>query len=425
MRTALFSFLLAAGSGTAMAQAPQSSPVTGQEIRSPFGIQQTIVVTGDRMADYRRRLAECLARHCPPNEDIDATTALAGALFVAGEYREARTLLLASIGRNRREAEHYPVPVSDLYRANALVARHLGFDEDARLSTWEILHALQRGIPAEDGRHFTARLEVIESLIAFGQYYQARDELRELSSRARAAGRDDVVATAQMRGLWLEYVQAPESNDIVRELVTLSASPDARRSTAAKMLLIRIYSARGQTRQANALIAQLGATGTRRRLLAAPDFSLAQQDNLGTSAGNAETMQNTANRPAPPPGQESFQTQLMGANLPDRMTDIYDQLIDVGFRIRPDGTVADVQIVNRRGQPGWAPPLLRSITGRRYAIAPDGSETYRVERYTYTAERRTQGLSGTRISNRSPRGRVEYRELSETSIPAAQPTGSP
>jgi hypothetical protein len=421
MLNAFSSFLLIAASGNAVAQ---PSPSAGQEIRSPFGIQQTIVVTGDRMADYRRRLAECLARHCPPNEDIDATTALAGALFVAGEYREARSLLLASIGRNRREAEHYPVPVSDLYRANALVARHLGFDEDARLSTWEILHALQRGIPVEDGRHFTARLEVIESLIAFGEYVQARDQLRELANRARAAGRDDVVATAQMRGLWLAYVQAPESNEIVRELVTLSASPDARRSVAAKMLLIRIYSARGQTAQANALIAQVGSTGARRRLLSAPDFDLNQQDNLGTSAGNGRTIQGVANTPPPRPGENS-PTQLMGANLPDRMTDIYDQLIDVGFRIRPDGTVADVQIVNRRGEPGWAPPLLRSIQGRRYAIAADGSETYRVERYTYTAERRTQGLSGTRISNRSPRGRVEYRELSETNIPATPRTGAP
>jgi hypothetical protein len=68
---------------------------------------------------------------------------------------------------------------------------------------------------------------------------------------------------------------------------------------------------------------------------------------------------------------------------------------------------------------------MRSISGRRYAIASEGTETYRVERYTYTAERRTQGLSGTHIGNRSPRGRVEFRELSETNIPAGPRTGSP
>jgi len=420
MLNAFSSFLLIAASGNAAAQS-QPQPQTQQP--SQANGQQNIVVIGDRIADLRRRLAECLARHCPPNEDIDATTALAGALFVANEYREARTLLLASIGRNGREAEHYPQPVSELYRANALVARHLGFDADAQRSTWEILHALQRGIPVEDHRHFTARLEVIESLIAFGDYTQARHELGVLGDRARAAGRDDLVATAQMRGLWLQYVQAPDDNQVVRELVTLSASPDARRSVAARMLLIRIYNARGQTRQADALIAGLGVTGTHRQLLYAPDFELAQQDNVRAGASTNSTIQSTANTPPPRPGENS-PSQLMAANLANRLTDVYDQTIDVGFRIRPDGTVADVQVVNRRGAPGWETPVIRSITGRRYAIARDGSETYRVERYTYTAERRTQGLSGTRISNRSPRGRVEFRALSETNIPAAQRTGS-
>src|SRR6476469_2341677 len=242
MLGALPSFLLIAASGTGFVQPQPPSPPPQTD--GP----QTIVVVGARLADLRAQLADCLARHCRPDEDIEVTTALANALFVANEYREARSVLLASIGRNRGQAEHYPEPVSELYRANALVARHLGFDLDAQRSTWEILHALQRGIPVEDARHFTARLEVIESLIAFGDYVQARHELDVLADRARTAGRDDLVATAQMRGLWLQYVQAPDDNQVVRELITLSASPDARRSVAAKMLLIRIYNARGQTR---------------------------------------------------------------------------------------------------------------------------------------------------------------------------------
>ena len=416
MLDALSSFLLIAASGTGAVQPQPPSPPP--QTNGP----QTIVVVGARLADLRTQLADCLARHCPPDEDIEVTTALANALFVANEYREARTLLLASIGRNGREAEHYPQPVSELYRANALVARHLGFDADAQRSTWEILHALQRGIPVEDHRHFTARLEVIESLIAFGEYRQARDQLRELARRARAAGRDDVVTIAQMRGLWLQYVEAPDSNETVRELVALSSSTDARRSLGAKMLLIRIYSARGQHREANALIAGLGLSGTRRQLLIAPYFDVAQQDNI--VATPSRTVNSTTNTPPPRAGQRA-PSQLLTANIADRMTDIYDQTVDVGFRIRPDGTVADVEVVNRRGAPGWEAPLMRSIAGRRYAIARDGSETYRVERYTYTAERRTQGLSGTHISNRSPRGRVEFRELSETNIPAGPRTGSP
>jgi hypothetical protein len=405
MLTAFSSFLLFSVSGTAHAlpQQPQAAPV---------GPPQTIVVVGDRIADLRRRLAACLARHCPPNEDIDATTALAELLFDNGEYRDARSLLLASIGRNRRQAAHYPEPVSDLYRANALVARHLGFDADARLSTWEILHSLQRGIPVEDARHFTARLEVIESLIAFGEYYQARQQLNVLANKARAAGRDDVVAATELRGIWLHYMQDPHGDEVIRELTALSASTNGYRSIGARMLLVRIYNARGQTRQADALIAQIAGRGTHRQLLSAPEYELVQQDNVAARAANGRAIMAALSSGRP---------QLVD-NLTDRMTDIYDQLIDVAFRIRPDGTVVDVQIVNHRGEPGWAPPLIRSISGRRYAVSRDGSETYRVERYSYTAERRTEGLTSTHISNRSPRGRVEYRELSETNIPPTPAT---
>ena len=405
MLNALSSFLIAA-SGTAVAQPQQAQ-------QPPPGPQQNIVVIGDRLADLRARLAACLARHCPPNEDIDATTALAEALFVNGDYRGARSALLASIGRNRREAARYPEPVSELYRANALVARHLGFDADARHSTWEILHALQRGIPVEDARHFTARLEVIESLIAFGEYYQARHELDALAERARAAGRDDVVAATELRRLWLQYIQDPHSNEIIRQLTALSAATDGYRAIGARMLLVRIYNARGQTRQAEALIAQIAGRGAHRQLLFTPDFDLNQSDNVRGAALTQQVLMQ---------GLQTGTRPIIGSNIADRMTDIYDQLIDVAFRIRPDGTVVDVQIVNHRGEPGWAPPLIRSISGRRYAVSRDGSETYRVERYSYTAERRTEGLTATHISNRSPRGRVEFRELSETNIPPSPAT---
>ena len=193
MLKAISSILLAA-IGTAGSAQPQSQP------QSPpaAGSGQHVVVVGDRDA-YRRRLAECLARRCPPNEDIDATTALAEVLFDEGEYREARTVLRASIGRNRDEAARYPEPVSDLYRATARVTRQLGFDQEAQRSTWQILSALRAGLPVEDHRHFTARLEIVESLTAFGEYQQAQRELRELARagpcrRARRDRRDDGVA---------------------------------------------------------------------------------------------------------------------------------------------------------------------------------------------------------------------------------------
>ena len=88
-------------------------------------IDSSIIVTGRAIEDKRVALGACLARHCPPNEDIDASLALAETQLVAGKYREARVTLLAALGRDKKAAMAYPIPVADLYRANGRVAAQL------------------------------------------------------------------------------------------------------------------------------------------------------------------------------------------------------------------------------------------------------------------------------------------------------------
>lgn len=379
MRHAFFLAFLAALPAAAMAQ-PREAPPQGQDV----------VVTGTRIQDYRDRLAACLARNCPPDEDIDATTALAEALFVAGEYRDARSALRASIGRNRDEAVRYPEPVSDLYRANARVARHLGLDQDAQTSTREILRALRAGLPEEDHRHFTARLEIVQSLIAFGQYDQARRALAELAQRARAAGRDDVVASAELRGLWLSYLQAP-GGSAQRELAALSRSADPRRSIGARILLVRIYGERGQRARADALIAELGRSSQRRQLLFNPPFELGTQDL------------------APTPDDVLRLGRTMDTSMGRNPGNMEDKWIDVAFWIQPDGSVTGLEVVRGDGARSWADPLLESIRRRRYSQAAGTEATYRVERYTYTSGMEMR--AGSHIMQRSPRARVEYFDL--------------
>ncbi|HEV7660883.1 MAG TPA: hypothetical protein VGO55_13675 [Allosphingosinicella sp.] len=379
MRRAFLLAFLAALPAAAMAQ-PREAPPQGQDV----------VVTGTRIQDYRDRLAACLARNCPPNEDIDATMALAEALFVTGEYRDARTAIRASLGRNRDEARNYPEPVSDLYRANARVARHLGLDRDAQFSTRDILRALQAGLPVEDHRHFTARLEIAQSLIAFGQYDQARRALNELAERARAAGRDDVVASAELRGLWLSYLQAP-TGSAQRELTALSRSADPRRSIGAKILLVRIYGERGQSARADSLIAELGRSSQRRQLLFNPPFELLTQDL------------------APTADEVVRQGRSMDTSIGRNPGNMEDKWIDVAFWIQADGSVTGLEIVRGDGERVWADPLLESIRRRRYSQAAGTEATYRVERYTYTSG--MESRAGSRIMQRSPRARVEYFDL--------------
>src|SRR3569833_2359666 len=89
-----------------------------------------IVVTGRSLRDTEQALRDCLARKCPPDQDIDASLAHAENLFVAGKYQEAREVTLAALSRNHGYGKTYPVPVSDLYRANSRIAAHLGEGKD-------------------------------------------------------------------------------------------------------------------------------------------------------------------------------------------------------------------------------------------------------------------------------------------------------
>lgn len=373
----------------AAAQTP-STPQSGQNV----------VVTGNRIQDFRDRLAACLARHCPVNEDVDATLALAEVLFVAGEYRDARTAIRGSIGRNRRHAAAFPEPVSDLYRANSRVARNIGMDTEAQASTREVLYALQAGIPHEDYRHFTARLEIAQSLVAFGQYEGARRELNRLAQLAGAAGRSDVVAVTELRKLWIDYLQAPRG-PVPSRLIEMAGWTDpARRlsTVGAKVLLVRIYSERGDTARANALISELGRMGGRRQLLFNPPFELAQREiGIPASSDGSAMLQNVNSRIS-----LSFENKW----------------IEVGYWVQPDGRVNDLEIVRRgRGSLGWERPLLESIRGRRFSTSTES--TYRLERYTFTAGYETR--SGSHINQRSPMARLEFFDLSGDQPERAQP----
>lgn len=383
-----------------------ASPFLQPTAASPPSGSETIVVTGRRIRDYRAALEACLARHCPVNEDIDATTALAEALYIDGQYQEARTALRQAIGRNRREARNYPEPVSDLYRANARVARALGLDRDAEYSTLEILHSLQVGIPVEDYRHLTARFEIVQQMTAFGQYDRAERLLQDIAMRAATSGRDDVVAMVELRRLWLDHLQGPRGSPPSSRLLALAGSPDPRRSIGAKMLLIRVYSERSDHASADRLIAELSRNSERRQLLFNPPYELLQSEDV---AGRRDRV------------NAILQGETIASNIGDRLLERFeDKWIDVGFWIRPDGRVEDLEIVRRRNRTDWADPLLQSIRGRRYAPSA-GTSTYRLERYTYTSGYDDQG-TGTRTATRSPRARVEYFDLSGLTPPPAQPS---
>lgn len=392
MRNVLFLLILA---GLA---APAPAPAQGEG--------QNVVVTGIRIQDLRDRLAACLARNCPTNEDVDATLALAEALFLDGDYAEARSYVRGSIGRNRRQAARFPEPVSDLFRVNSRLARHIGLDREARTSSFEILNALQAGIPREDHRHFTARFEIAELQMMSGNVEGARRELERLVRSARAAGREDVVTIAELRDRWYALIANPQSearSDLI-QWSRLTEPARRMRATGARIILARVARNEGDVARSDAMLAEIGraSAGGRRRLLHAPNYLLTQQavrqgnDNDVLVISNAFTLSRT---------------------LADEMDDSW---IDVGFWITPDGRVSGVEILRHGAETSWARPLLNAIAGRIYSAGPEA--TYRMERYTLTADFET--TTGSRIAHRSPAARVEYLDLSADQ-PAARPAPPP
>ena len=356
-----------------------------------------IIIRGIRIQEYRDRLAACLARNCPPDEDVDATLALAEALLLEGEYREGRRTVRASLHRNRRHVRGYPEPVSDLYRADSRLARHTGNDEQALRSTYGILESLQAGIGREDHRHFTARIELADMLMMANRPEGARRELRELARIARANGRPDVATLAELRGHWYDYLVDPRGPTRARLAEIMQSGDPARRmeATGARILLSRIYRAEGDAARADALLAELGrGPSNRRRLIHAPSYQLVQglhsdpENDLEDAYGRSDL------RRMIPPNYE-------------------DKWIDVGFWVQPDGRVEGTEILRQGGNAAWAEPLIASIRGRIYSTADE--PTYRLERYTFTAERETP--TGSHIRREGPRSRVEYLDLTTADAP--------
>lgn len=370
------------------------APATGTPASTP-----SIVVTG--RADARRALEECLARHCPPDQDIDSTLAYAEQQFVAGDYHEARTTLLRSLKRNRGEAGRYPVAVSDLHRANALVANHLGLERDYYISTLDTLAALKAGIPVQDYRHFGARLEIGAMMARIGNPDSAVNVYSDLAKDARKAGREDIAAMAELKAAWLDYRRSPIPSARKR-IEAIARSVERGRLQAAmtaKLYLAEIARAEGRKAEAEALTAEVGAqNGVAPTLLYAPPYELAVREiQSSTDPANLDML-----------------------NSYKRMSDSFERKwIDVGFWVQPDGRVGEVEVLRSGKGSDWARPLLRSIAGRLYSKTASQAAFYRVERYTYTAGYEQQTRS--RIEQRSPKARVEYLDL--TAAPAPPPAG--
>jgi hypothetical protein len=400
---------------------------------APQPPEPEIVVIGRAIQNAKAALKACLARHCPPNEDIDATLGLAENQLLAGKYRDARSTLLKSLDRNKGEADDYPVPVSDLYRANGRVAAHLGVDDDYYRSTWGIYRTLKHGLPDARDRHYSALMEVAEMLATTRNHERARLYYERIADQARRDGRPDIAALAELR-MTLRHLPPYMRENRVKKIAYSNDPKTKAAQLEARLALARIAYEENKAAEGDDIVRGLGQFAIQKPILVySPPWQLKSSPNSldyasafgadstpaptvaggDVGGGSGDTIAGRGDPSASGPGTRpnmgptSFATSRMPLN-------VEDMWIDVGFRITPEGRVSDVQVLRKHGDIGWAKPLLASIAGRRYTAGTPGSPTsYRKERYTFTSG--LEAGAGTKMAQHSPTPRVEYFDLSDIS----------
>ncbi len=370
-----------------------------------------IVVTGKPLRETAADLKACLERKCPPDQDVAATLAHAENLFIAGDYAASRRTLGASIGRNRKHGEAYPVPVSDLFRANGRIAEHMGEGKNFQLSVLDMRDTLKKGLGESDFRTLVAQIEVGDSRAKLGFPDEALRIYKDVEEDSLAAGKNRVATLARLRQallLKVRYEDAPDEGlkrEVIDKLnqVIEQPLPGAEEfALAAEVIRAKIDRKAGDAGSTEAIVKRFAEAGGATRPLLIYSEPIERIDLSKTPSDNA------------PP-----------ANTLSRLTasSAVGQWVDIGFWIGPDGHVADVDILRAGGSQYWVKPVLANIKKRVYApLKRDGDAApgfYMIERYTQTARFESDN-TGTRMRRREPTARIERIDITPDNY--AQPS---
>jgi hypothetical protein len=363
--------------------------------------KREIVVTGRSLKDTENDLKACLARGCPPDQDIKATLAHAENQFVEGDYRNARETLVKSLGRNRKHKGQYPIELSDLLRANGNVAAHLGETNSYRLSVLDMRDTLKGALKADDYRVFGAEIEVADSRLKLGYLEEAKDKYLQIEKQALATNLPYVAAIAKLRELSLRVQLADkenttfnrkEANDALDAYIARPTPGAEQYRLVAEVLKSRLDRLSGSTETTDKIIARYAALGGTERplLIHSKPIEMNEAQAARAAAGGSDL-----NR---------IGTQV-----------VEDRWADVGFWIGADGRVDQPEILRSKGSTGWTDVVLASIKSRIYAplkAEKNGSSpgVYAIERFSLTAGYE-DARTGTRIRKRSPIAKIERIDL--------------
>lgn len=362
-----------------------------------------IVVTGRSLKDTADTLAACIARDCPPDQDVAASLAHAENQLLQGEYKDSRTTLLKSIGRNRKHGDDFPVEVSDLFRANSRVAEHVGEAKNFQLSVLDMRNTLKAGLGDNDPRVMVAQIEVGDSRAKLGFPDEAKRIYQDVEQDALANGQTRVAMFARVRQALLLQADADASgldSDFVKaraKLDEIIAHPLAGAedfALVARVMRARMDRKKGDAASTDAILKDFADKGgaTRPMLLFSEPI---KRIDLTEDVGNNQPQANTLQR-------------LTALNSIAKWA-------DVGFWVNADGHVGDVEVLRSDGTKQWLKPVFKQIQTRVYAPLrrTDNDATpgfYMIERYTLTA-RWTNDATGTNMRRREATPRIERLDI--------------
>lgn len=309
--------------------------------------------------------------------------------FLAGDYDNARQTIANARHRNDRYAKSFPEPVSNLARAAVKLATVNGRPGEAMSASLDALDALKGGLSVEDPTIMMQRLELGDQFARQGRLEEASAVYAKVAEQGRAAGNVTVEGHALYRDAVL-FSAVASVNSLYRSrarkaIARIADHPEpgfAPFREGLTLLATRLKMLEAGSAQRPAMLSTLPRTALAEPMLMSEPY--VDLNRAGLSA-------------SPSGGTQS-------------------EWADVGFWVKPDGSVSDVAVrATSTYAPGaWLPLKLKAVAGRHYApfaTEVDAPGLYRVERYSMVYDLGVP--TGSRLAIRSS-GRIDTTSLSTT-----------